>query len=193
PYAPTHRLSTENVESWGNVVSAEMFCRHRQALEAAMVQALEVALSADREWGELSGRSHGLVERYRCDRAHTVVVAIGSMCGTARDAIDELRDAGEAVGLLKIRLLRPLPVQALRAALVGVPDVVVLDRNHSPGLGGIVHQELRGALYGMPDAPRIHGFLAGVGGVNVSPAKIVEIVREAMQQGEPPVGSVWVK
>ncbi len=193
PYAPTHRLSTENVESWGNVVSAEMFCRHRQALEAAMTQALEVALAADREWGELSGRSHGLIERYRCDGAHTVVVAIGSMCGTARDAIDMLRDSGEAVGLLKIRLLRPLPVQALRAALAGVPDVVILDRNHSPGLGGIVHQELRGALYGMSDAPRIHGFLAGVGGVNVSPAKIALIVRDAMQQGEPPVDSVWVK
>ncbi len=193
PYAPVHRLSTEIGESWGNVVSAEMFCRHRQALEAAMTQALEVALAADREWGELSGRSYGLVERYRCDGARTVVVAIGSMCGTARDAIDALRDGGEAVGLLKIRLLRPLPVQALRAALVGVPDVVVLDRNHSPGLGGIVHQELRAALYGMPGAPRIRGFLAGVGGVNVSPAKIVEIVRDAMQQGEPQADSLWVK
>jgi pyruvate/2-oxoacid:ferredoxin oxidoreductase alpha subunit len=193
PYAPEHRLSTEIGESWGNVVSAEMFCRHRQALEAAMAQALEVALAADREWAECSGRSYGLVERYRCDGARTVVVAIGSMCGTARDAIDALRDAGEAVGLLKIRMLRPLPVQALRAALAGVPDVVVLDRNHSPGLGGIVHQELRGALYGMPNAPRIRGYLAGVGGVNVSPAKIVEIVRDAMQQGEPQADSRWVQ
>ncbi|MCO5124714.1 MAG: hypothetical protein M9915_13340, partial [Rhizobacter sp.] len=153
----------------------------------------EVALAADREWAECSGRSYGLVERYRCDGARTVVVAIGSMCGTARDAIDALRDAGEAVGLLKIRMLRPLPVQALRAALAGVPDVVVLDRNHSPGLGGIVHQELRAALYGMPGAPRIRGYLAGVGGVNVSPAKIVEIVRDAMQQGEPQADSRWVQ
>ena len=158
-----------------------------------MAQALDAALAADREWGELTGRSHGLVERYRCDGAKIVVVAIGSLCGTARDAVDALRDAGEAVGLVKIRLLRPLPVQALRAALAGVQDVVVLDRNHSPGLGGIVLQELRGALYGVPGAPRIHGFLAGVGGVNVSPAKIAQIVREALQQGEPPVASVWVK
>lgn len=193
PYAPAHRLSTDSVESWGNVVSAEMFCRHRQELEAAMAQALDAALAADREWGELCGRSHGLVERYRCDGAATVVVAIGSMCGTARDAVDALRDAGEAVGLVKIRLLRPLPVQALRAALAGVRDVVVLDRNHSPGLGGIVLQELRGALYGVAGAPRLHGFLAGVGGVNVSPAKIAQIVREALQHGEPPVASVWVK
>ena len=192
PYAPAHRLSTDEVESWGNVVSAEMFCRHRQTLEAAMTQALDAALAADREWSALTGRSHGLVERYRCDGARVVVVAIGSMCGTARDAIDVLRDAGESVGLLKIRLLRPLPVQALRAALAGVPDVVVLDRNHSPGLGGIVQQELRGALYGVPDAPRIHGVLAGVGGVNVSPAKIVEVVRGVAQGGAAATHAVWL-
>ena len=192
PYAPAHRLSTDEVESWGNVVSAEMFCRHRQTLEAAMTQALDAALAADREWSALTGRSHGLVERYRCDGARVVVVAIGSMCGTARDAIDVLRDAGEPVGLLKIRLLRPLPAQALRAALAGVPDVVVLDRNHSPGLGGIVQQELRGALYGVPDAPRIHGVLAGVGGVNVSPAKIVEVVRGVAQGGAAATHAVWL-
>ena len=75
---------------------------------------------------------------------------MGSMCGTAREAVDALRDAGEAVGLLKVRLFRPLPVAALRAALAGVPDVLVLDRNFSPGVGGVLHQELRAALYGMP-------------------------------------------
>ena len=79
PYAPAHRLSTDEVESWGNVVSAEMFCRHRQTLEAAMTQALDAALAADREWSALTGRSHGLVERYRCDGARVVVVAIISI------------------------------------------------------------------------------------------------------------------
>ena len=191
-YAPAHRLSTEIGESWGNVVSAEMFCRHRQALDAAMEQALVSALQADRDWGELTGRCHGIVERYRCDGAQAVIVTLGSMCGTAREAVDLLRDGGQAVGLLKIRLFRPLPVQALRAALVGVPDVVVLDRNHSPGLGGIVHQELRGALYAMPNAPRIHGLLAGVGGVNVSPQKIVEMVRGAIG-AQAAVESVWAR
>jgi pyruvate/2-oxoacid:ferredoxin oxidoreductase alpha subunit len=56
---------------------------------------------------------------------------------------------------------------------------VVLDRNFSPGAGGVLAQELRSALYGMPGAPRVHGFLAGVGGVNVPPAKIVELARRA--------------
>ena len=192
PYAPVNRLDTALGSSWGNVVTQDMFFRHRQALEDAMAQALVAAQEVDRAWGALTGRSHGIVERYRCDGARAVIVTMGSMCGTAREAVDVMRDAGEAVGLLKIRLFRPLPVQALRVALDGVPDVIVLDRNHSPGLGGIVHQELRGALYGLPAAPRIHGLLAGVGGVNVSPDAIATIVRGALS-GAPRVESTWAR
>jgi pyruvate/2-oxoacid:ferredoxin oxidoreductase alpha subunit len=108
-----------------------------------------------------------------------VIASLGSMCGTARDAVDLLRDEGQAVGLLKIRLFRPFPAEAIRAALAGVSDLLVLDRDFSPGAGGVLHQELRSALYGLASAPRIHGLLAGVGGVNVSPQKIVELVRAA--------------
>ncbi|HQZ06874.1 MAG TPA: transketolase C-terminal domain-containing protein [Burkholderiaceae bacterium] len=192
PYAPAQRLDTALGQSWGNVVTQDMFCRHRQDVEAAMAGALAVAQDADRVWSEATGRSYGLLERYRCDGARVVVVALGSMCGTAREAVDAMRADGVAVGLLKLRLLRPLPVQALRVALAGVPDVVVLDRNHSPGLGGILHQELRAALYGMPHAPRIHGFLAGVGGVNVSPQSIAQMVHTAQAQ-EPLVQSEWMR
>jgi pyruvate/2-oxoacid:ferredoxin oxidoreductase alpha subunit len=78
-----------------------------------------------------------------------------------------------------VRLFRPLPAEALRAALAGVRDVLVLDRNFSPGAGGVLHQELRSALYGMKNAPGVHGYLAGVGGVNVPVAKIVELARRA--------------
>jgi pyruvate/2-oxoacid:ferredoxin oxidoreductase alpha subunit len=192
PYAPEHRLDTAKVESWGNVVTQQMFCRHRQALGAAMDEVPAVALEADREWSARTGRGYGLIERYRCDGARIVVMAMGSMCGTARDAVDAMRDDGLAVGLVKVRLFRPLPVPALIAALAGVPEVLVLDRNYSPGHGGVLHQELRAALYGMPDAPRIHGYLAGVGGVNVSPSRIAAFVRMA-SGSEPRAHSVWVE
>jgi pyruvate/2-oxoacid:ferredoxin oxidoreductase alpha subunit len=191
-YQPVNRLDTAVGSSWGNVVSAEMFCRHRQEIDAAMAQALTAVQEADREWGELTGRSHGVLERYRCDGARAVIVTMGSMCGTAREAVDTMRDAGLAVGLLKLRLFRPLPAQALRVALGGVPDVIVLDRNHSPGLGGIVHNELRGALYGLAAAPRVHGFLAGVGGVNVSPETIAALVQRALD-GAPQHESAWTR
>jgi pyruvate/2-oxoacid:ferredoxin oxidoreductase alpha subunit len=179
PYAPEHFLDPERGESWGNVVTQDMYCRHRRALGAAMERVPEVALQADREWQERTGRGWGILERYRCEGAELVIATLGSMCGTAREAVDELRAAGIPAGLLKVRLFRPLPAEALRAALAGARDVLVLDRNFSPGAGGVLHQELRGALFGMKNAPGVHGYLAGVGGVNVPVAKIVELARRA--------------
>ena len=192
PFAPVQRLDTALGSSWGNVVNQDMYYRHRQDIEAAMARVPELAADADRDWAGRTGRSHGVLERYRCDGAGIVIVSMGSMCGTAREAVDALRDAGVAAGLLKLRLFRPLPVQALRLALAGVATVLVLDRNHSPGLGGVLHQELRAALYGMPDAPQVHGYLAGVGGVNVSPELIAGFVRQALS-GPALAESVWVR
>jgi pyruvate/2-oxoacid:ferredoxin oxidoreductase alpha subunit len=191
PFAPPHRLDTAKVESWGNVVTQQMFCRHRRDLDEAMSAVPAVAAEADREWCALTGRSHGVIERYRCDGAATVIVAMGSMCGTAREAVDAMRESGERVGLLKLRLFRPLPRAALREALSGIRTALVLDRDCSPGHGGVLHQELLAALYGLADAPQLHGYLAGVGGVNVSPEKIAELAKRAAAS-EARAESVWV-
>ena len=68
----------------------------------------------------------------------------------------------------------------------------MLDRNYSPGMGGILHQELKAALFGMPAAPRVHGLLAGVGGVNVPPEKIQQWVAD-YREIEPAIESIWVE
>jgi len=191
PYAPEHFIDPERGESWGNVVSQELYCRHRRDIGAAMDRVPAVAAEADQEWRQLTGRGWGVVERYRCEDAELAIATMGSMCGTARDAVDALREAGHAVGLVKLRLFRPVPVAALREALAGIGDVLVLDRNFSPGAGGVLHQELRAALYGMQAPPRVHGMLAGVGGVNVPPQKIVELALAARKR-EPVPEPVWV-
>jgi pyruvate/2-oxoacid:ferredoxin oxidoreductase alpha subunit len=191
-FNPPHRLDTDKVESWGNVATQDMYFRHRQGLAEAMARVPALVAQADFEWAKLTGRSHGVIERYRCDGARTAIVTMGSMCGTAREAVDVMRAAGEAVGLVKVRLFRPLPTAGLREALTGFDDVIVLDRNYSPGCGGVLHQELRSALYGSPHTPRIHGLLAGVGGVNVSPGKIVEFVQQVGQR-EVQIDSQWVR
>jgi pyruvate/2-oxoacid:ferredoxin oxidoreductase alpha subunit len=116
---------------------------------------------------------------------------MGSMSGTVREAVDAMREQGLAVGLLKVRLFRPLPVEALRVALDGVACALVLDRNYSPGVGGILHQELKSALFGMPGAPRVHGLVAGVGGVNVSADRIQQMVADCTAT-EPSSESLWV-
>ncbi len=192
PYAPEHFLDPERGESWGNVVSQDMYYRHRREIGAAMDRVPALAAEADREWYARTGRRWGVSERYRCEDAELVIVTMGSMCGTARDAVDALQDTGFPAGLLKVRLFRPLPAAELRAALQDVRDVVVLDRNFSPGVGGVLHQELRAALYGMKNAPRIHGYLAGVGGVNVSPQRIMHFARQARAADAEPE-PVWVR
>ncbi|GAB4259218.1 MAG: pyruvate synthase subunit PorA [Thermoleophilia bacterium] len=190
PFAPPHRLDPDLGESWGNVVNQDMFYRHRKSLGEAMDKVPEAALRADAEYERLLGRGYGILERYRMEGAEIAVVAFGSLVGTARVAVDALRAAGLAVGLLKIKLFRPFPIQQVREAVAGVPKLVVMERNFSPGVGGVLHQELKAALYGMDAPPKVHGYLAGVGGVNVSPRKIEELVRKALAE-EPVPESVW--
>jgi pyruvate/2-oxoacid:ferredoxin oxidoreductase alpha subunit len=190
PFEPEQFLDMKRRESVGNVVGPEVFCQHRQDMGQAMQLAIAAAQESDAEWERLVGRQYGIVEPYRCNDAELVIATMGSMCGTVRETVDELRAKGHAVGLLKVRLFRPLPAEALRHALEGVRDVLVLDRNFSPGAGGVLHQELKGALFGMADAPRVHGFLAGVGGVNVSPGKIEELVN-LVRRSEPSIQTLW--
>ncbi len=189
-FDPPHKLDTEIGESWGNVVNQDMFYRHRKDLGAAMNQVLEASVRADADYKDAMGRGYGILEKYRTEDADMLIVAFGAMVGSARVAVDMLRAAGKAVGLLKIKLFRPFPVEAVRAAVAGVPRLVVMERNFSPGGGGVLHQELKAALYGMPDPPAVHGYLAGVGGVNVSPKKIVELAEKALTD-EPVPDSVW--
>ncbi|MHB1399648.1 MAG: pyruvate ferredoxin oxidoreductase [Trichloromonadaceae bacterium] len=190
PFDPPHRLDPLIGESWGNTVSQNMFQDHRRDLGEAMERTIGVAKLADQQLQALVGRGYGIMEQYRCEGAAFIIVTMGSMTGTARDAVDELRTERVAVGLLKIKLFRPFPVEDIRLALAGVPKVMVLDRNFSPGLGGILFQELKAALYGLDGAPHIHGYLAGVGGTNIAPAAIKEMVRCAMAEN-PVANSVW--
>lgn len=191
PFDPELYLDPSINRSWGNVVNQEMFWRHRKVLGEAMDQALDVAAKADTEWKELTGRGYELLEAYRCEDAEVLIVTMGSMCGTAREAVDMMRDQGTAAGLLKVRLFRPFPVDMLQNLLKGVPRVMVMDRNFSPGLGGILHQEVKAAVCGMEKAPAVHGFLTGVGGLNVSPALIASLVkRTKLKQAD--INSIWV-
>ncbi len=190
PFDPDVRLDPGLGRSWGNPVNQDLYFRFRQAVGEAMDRVPGLALQADAEYEKMFGRGYGIVERYRMEGAEIAIVAFGSMVGTARVAVDALREAGISAGLVKLKLFRPFPIGEVRAAVAGVPKLVVMERNFSPGAGGILHQELKATVCGMEDPPKVHGYLAGVGGVNVSPAKIEALVRRALEE-EPVPQSVW--
>ena len=138
----------------------------RAAIEASALAFGDLRVEFER----LSGRGYAAVEEYRLDGAATAIVALGSTAGTVKDVVDELRDEGEAVGLLRITSFRPFPLRAWRAALRGIESVVVLDRADSPGGTPPLHAEVAAALYG--SGCELRGAVYGLGGRDLHPADI---------------------
>jgi pyruvate/2-oxoacid:ferredoxin oxidoreductase alpha subunit len=187
PYAPPVRLDPARPRSFGGTATPAQWRANRLAVQAAMEAALPALLEADREWGQLTGRSYGAVESYRTEDAEVILVTAGSIAGTAREAVDRLREGGMAAGLARLRLFRPFPARDLVERLRGVDRVAVVDRNCSPGSGGIVAGEVRAALHahGEGDLP-VLSYIAGLGGVNVSVERLAAIVRDAARRPPTP-------
>ena len=155
----------------------------------AALNAIEVFAEIGREYGERFGRPYTLLDTYRNDDAELVFVMLGSFATKAKDAVDHLRQAGQAVGLVRPRLVRPFPQAALRQALAGKQGVAVIDQNLSPG-GGVLHGDVAAALYDQA-APRplLASFIGGLGGRDISLDDFVEIAaatRRAVAAGRPP-------
>ncbi len=130
------------------------------------------------DFERIFGRRYDAIETYQCEDAEIVFLMIGSFSTKARAAVDALRDAGEPVGLVRPRLLRPYPAEDLRRALAGKRAVAVIDQNLSPGHGGTLHCELAAALYGSDGAPPVlASFVGGLGGRDITAAEFFEIAK----------------
>lgn len=184
PFRPAARLDPAAPHSLSNLATPERYMEFRHAAQQSMDQALETIEEADREFQTIFGRSYGLVERYRCDEAKTILVTSSTVTSTARVVIDQLRSQGEPVGLLKVRLFRPFPANQIREALAGAEKIVVIDRNIGFGSGGIFAQEIKSALYGFSQSP-VHSFIAGLGGRDMTPRVILEILENAQRRRVP--------
>ncbi len=187
PYDPLVRLDVDHPRAVGGTVSAAQWRATRLSMQAAMALALEQVEEAGRLYGALTGRKYARIETYRTEGAELLLVATGGIAGTSREAVDRLRREGVPVGLVKLRLFRPFPAGDLAKVLGGAGKVAVIDRNLSVGSGGIFAQEVRGALAAWGQSwPLVFSFVAGLGGVNVSPERITEIARYAWESAEAP-------
>jgi pyruvate ferredoxin oxidoreductase alpha subunit len=164
------------------------YFRYESHLAAKAAEA--VYREAADEFESIFGRRYDAVDTYRADDAEVLFFMIGSYATKAQAAVDALREAGERVGLVRPRMLRPYPFAALREIFAGKRAVAVIDQNLSPGRGGTLHAELAAALYGMADGPSVlASFIGGLGGRDISAAEFFEIAaatRKAAIEGTTP-------
>jgi pyruvate ferredoxin oxidoreductase alpha subunit len=179
PYAPRQILDPAEPVSIGAMVGPEAFTEVRYLAHAKQMQALELIPGYAEEFRAVFGRnSGGLLRSYRAEDADTLVVALGSVLGTIKDTVDEMRANGIRIGVLGLTCFRPWPHAAVRAALERAKCVVVLEKSLAVGLGGIVSSNVRTSL-AAPATP-VYTVIAGLGGRTITRASLHKAFAEAI-------------
>ena len=178
PFDPRQVLDPSEPVSIGAMVGPEAFTEVRYLAHAKQLQALDLIPQHAAAFKEIFGRdSGGLVRPYRCEDAETIIVAMGSVLGTIKDVIDEMRDEGHKIGVLGIISFRPFPLAAVRDVLQHARRVVVLEKSLAIGLGGILSNDVRMSLSGI----QLHGYtvIAGLGGRAITKKSLHGLFRKA--------------
>jgi pyruvate ferredoxin oxidoreductase alpha subunit len=178
-FEPRQVLDPAEPVSIGAMVGPEAFMEVRYLAHAKQMRALELIPGWAEEFRTDFGReSGGLLHSYRTEDADTVVVALGSVLGTIKDTVDEMRRGGARIGVLGITCFRPWPHAAVRAALARAKRVVVIEKSLAVGLGGIVSANVRTSFTGNPDA--VHAVIAGLGGRAITRASLSRVFKAAL-------------
>jgi len=144
-----------------------------------MVKAKEPILQVAEEFGNKFGRKYDLIEGYKLEDAERVIIALGSTCGTARVVVDELREKGEKVGLLKIRVFRPFPADEIAKALSKIKTIAMLDRVDSlSGQGSPIYTEVKAALFNLPNKPNLVNYVYGLGGRDINTTDLAAVFEQ---------------
>ncbi|MEW6075819.1 MAG: pyruvate ferredoxin oxidoreductase [Candidatus Omnitrophota bacterium] len=179
PYKPLYKLDVENPLSLGPLADPDYYMETRYAIHQTHKDVLEIIPKLALEFSKVFGRHYnGLIEEYHTKDAERVIVAMGSVCGTVKEVVDELRAKGKKVGLLKIVAYRPFPAEAIYEALKNIPKVAVLDRSLSLGSYAPVAAEIKAAFFGKKKKPQvISSFVVGIGGRDITKDSIKEVLR----------------
>ena len=157
----------------------------KRAQAEALKNAKQVTLDVAKEYAKISGREYGLFEEYKMDDAEYAVVIIGSAAGTAKDAVDELREQGIKAGLIKIRLFRPFPAEEIAESLKNIKAVALMDRTESYNDNcGPIGSEVTTALYRAGSNALAVNYVYGLGGRDVKVGDMVEVYKELVKTAE---------
>ena len=180
PFSPVNRLHPDQPLTMGAFAMPDLFTETKMAQNQALLKSKAIILKAWEELLQVTGRRYRPVETYQTEGAKILLVTMGCLGQTAQLAVDALREEGESVGLVKLRLWRPFPFEEFRKAVEGAELLLVIDRAISfGGPGGPVASELRNALYHAKKPPRVVNMIAGLAGRDVQPNDFEQMVEQA--------------
>ncbi|HEC87167.1 MAG TPA: pyruvate ferredoxin oxidoreductase, partial [Thermoplasmatales archaeon] len=195
PYKPTHvKLDPDDPWTLGPFGVPEVYKELRYMQHLAMKEANKVIDEVFKEFEKKFGRKYQKVEAYKTEDAEIVLLTMGSVSGTTKEAVDEMRKKGKKVGVAKLTVLRPFPFEEINSIIKNAKVVGILEKNISMGYGGAVYADLSGAIINEKERPILIDFIVGLGGRDIVIDNIEEIVKicEDARDGKRIERPVWI-
>jgi pyruvate ferredoxin oxidoreductase alpha subunit len=192
PYEAQFKLDVDDPRSFGNATPPDNYYRFRKAIQRDLISGFKVLEDSHDLFADIIGTRYDLIEVYRCEDAESIFLVSGALTGTTREAVNMMREKGMKVGLVKLRVFRPFPKDALRQVLTADRSVIVLNRAISYGAQGTLSQELRSAFYNIPDRPDIYDVIISLGGKEVFPETLMQVCDEVKKNPQFKDETLWV-
>jgi len=182
PYNPPWLLDVENPITHGSMVYPDWYMEFRYFMQEAMENAKKLIPKIDREYGRKFGFEYGgHVERYRCEDADVILLTMGTMGSEAKVTVDRLRGKGLKVGTARLRVFRPFPKEEIQDLARNVQMLTIVDRQISYGMEGPLFTEVKASLYAKEEKPLTVGFIAGLGGRDVTFMNLETMVNQSLK------------
>ena len=183
-FKPLNILDPSEPKTFGPIAFPNSYMEFRKDLHEALLESLKVVESTNKEFAEKFSRSYGngLLEAYKIEDAEFAIIGMGTLCGTARSVVDKLRKKKIKAGLIRVRCLRPFPKESLLKIAKGLKAIAVIDRHESYGFEGPLFTDVRSAFFDSKSKPFIAGFIAGLGGRDITEKHLEKALQNAVQK-----------
>lgn len=196
PYKSGWILDLKHPISHGNLVSPEWYMEFRYKIQEAMENAKVLIPKIDEEYAKRFGFKYGgLVEKYKCEDAELILLTMGTIGSDAKIAVEHLRQEGLKVGAARIRVFRPFPTEEIKKLSKQTQMFATIDRHISFGMEGFLASETKASIFSQKDPPLVAGFIAGLGGRDVTAETIEKIAKRSlkwMQAGKVEKETEWI-
>lgn len=183
------RMDVNNPKTFSIVCGSDLYSSIKYQRQGDTLAVADLWDRQAEKFNSHFGRLHKTVDAYRTEDADLCIISIGTATGTIRLAVDRLREEGLKAGGVRLAMIRPFPAEALQSALGKAGHVIVIDRDISLGAEGIVAQEVKAALFGSRQDLKVTGFVAGIGGNDITVDTLIPMVRQAISGNGNAVGS----